>query len=165
MERKWIAPVALALLALPTLASAQSTDRIENEARSGYEAVMQGLGKVFRNNTVTPEDMTRLLTEDFVLIMPNGQPIRGRAGLEGFFRSVNAWASVSDWSFETESFHSDGRFAYARGVETTTGTAKKDGKPITEAVQFLAVYQRQPDGRWLLQSAMNTRMPPKPVTP
>jgi ketosteroid isomerase-like protein len=76
-------------------------------------------------------------------------PDQGRGAIQG---SLNKAFSKTNYNCtgRFESIREIGDLAVGWGVDTCTETPKPIGSPATTKERWLAVFERQPDGRWLI---------------
>ena len=101
-----------------------------------------------------------LYSED-ARLHPPGRVVEGREAIERFFTS-GPKRKVLHHSLETESLEIRGDTAIETGVWKST-VKVGDGDPSTSSDRYLLVWQRKPDGRWLIEQDWWHR-PDPPVT-
>ena len=98
------------------------------------------------------EDFDRLMSvfyaEDPVLMAPNARARKGKDAI------LLAYQKDSESNIEhvdssvAEAVRVSGNMAAAWGVDTGTTTPRSGGEPIKYIVNWLMVFERQPDGGW-----------------
>jgi uncharacterized protein (TIGR02246 family) len=99
-------------------------------------------------NAGDPAALARLYTEDAVSITPN-RVMRGRSAIEAFHRD-NFSRSQPACTWVINGAHVLEKQAAVWGVDTCTETPKSGAAPSTGSTNWLTVYERQPDGSWLV---------------
>ena len=91
--------------------------------------------------------LSRLTTDDHIMMMPNRAPVEGKAANDAIngrafeqFRFDETWTPV-----ETRV---SGDLAYQRGTFITRATPKTGGEGRSIAGKFLRIYRRESDGSW-----------------
>jgi ketosteroid isomerase-like protein len=98
-------------------------------------------------NTGDIATLSRLTTEEHVMLAPNRAPIVGKAAND----AVNGAAFERfdfDESWNPEETILAGDWAYQRGTFTTAATPKAGGDKRVVSGAYLRIYRRQPDGEW-----------------
>ena len=110
-------------------------------------------------NTGDYEAVNALVAEDYVVMIPNRPPTIGKeriaAGNKTFmqqFRNIETWTP--------EETVVDGDLAFQRGVYDLTFVPLKGGESRRVYGSYLHIYQRKPNGRWMLTRAATTSFPP-----
>lgn len=100
------------------------------------------------------------LTTDVVMMSPNEPVINGAAGVRAWLREAHDQATFNLRYTESHVVVA-GDWAVERYVAAGTITPKKGGKPTEERAKGIHIYQRQPDGGWLIaQDIWNSDSPP-----
>ena len=91
--------------------------------------------------------LSRLTTDDHLMMMPNRPPVEGKAANDAIngrafeqFRFDETWTPL-----ETRV---SGDLAYQRGTFITRATPKTGGEGRSIAGKFLRIYRRESDGSW-----------------
>jgi ketosteroid isomerase-like protein len=107
------------------------------------------------------EAWANLHTPDVVKMGPNGPPARGRAELiESMSRTLEAMEFAS-FDIDAEETVILGDVAYSWCMYTWKARPRGGGDPILYDGKALSIYQRQPDGSWLLShDCFNSNVPP-----
>lgn len=94
-------------------------------------------------------ERTAAFWADDAVIIPQGQPVvEGRAAIHAFVADAFATPGFRiSWKSARPVFSPDGRFAYMRGVNTTT-MAAADGSPVTLSGRGLTIWRLDTDGQW-----------------
>ena len=98
--------------------------------------------------------LNALVADEYTMILPNRPPTSGRAAIQaGNASFLGQWHDVENW-IPAETIVS-GDWGFQRGTFEMTMTPKQGGgEPRHVTGNYLHVYHRQPDGRWLLARAM-----------
>ena len=102
----------------------------------------------------------RVVTDDTVLMPPNEQPVAGRAAIVDWFAGVVRQARTTSVDVPQREVIVSGDHGIERGSYVWTVTPVAGGSPIVLRGNFLAVYQRQPDGEWrVIRNIWNSTLP------
>ena len=105
-------------------------------------------------------DLARLLTlmaDDAVFLNPGQAPV-GREGFSAKFSTAHQNLRISCRS-DLEEVVVIGEVAYAQSRDTLSVTPRAGGAAAHLAGHRLAIYRKQPGGRWLLARDANTLSP------
>ena len=106
-----------------------------------------------------PASVAALYTEDATLLAPNTEPIRGRQGIEAFFKA-GMQMGIREATLETVDVDYLGDTAYEVG-DYTMKIAPEGGEAVTDKGKYLVVWKRQGDGPWRMAvDIWNTNTPP-----
>ena len=137
---------AMALLALaactpsaPAESEADAIAAIAEFNRQYLEAI----------NTGDIDALAALTTEDHMMISSGGAPMVGKQALVDAMTSAFARLDF-DESWAPEETVVSGDLAYQRGTFVVNAMPKAGGEPVHMTGNFLRIYRRQPDGRWLM---------------
>jgi uncharacterized protein (TIGR02246 family) len=94
------------------------------------------------------QGFTSLYADDAALFLPNAPLVTGKDSVRKTWGALFATPGFSH-SFETVKVEVSrgGDLAYASGTYTMTMNDPK-GKPVTDKGKYVAVYKKQPDGKW-----------------
>ncbi|OYP35152.1 YybH family protein [Rhodopirellula sp. MGV] len=122
-------------------------EAIRNVQRRWFRATMSGDLSM----------LDSLMTADVVFLSP-GRPPFGR---KEFFKSFQAMKDQVTMECEGEfiEIKIDGDLAVATGLIQITVTPRFGGEPTSLTGNTLTVFNRQPDGRWLLSRDANLVAP------
>ena len=85
------------------------------------------------------------------MVLVNGVPaVRGRDSIRTFYDQFFQVMPIRDMTSTTEEITVSGMFAVETGMSTLSLGGPGQATPVTVAGKYLAVWRRQPDGRWLL---------------
>jgi uncharacterized protein (TIGR02246 family) len=102
-----------------------------------------------------------LMADDVVFLNPGQAPF-GREGFPAGFTAAHQKARITCIS-ELEDVVVVGEVAYALSRDSLSVTPRATGEATQLAGHRIAIYRRQPDGRWLLARDAHTLSPvPKP---
>ncbi len=100
-----------------------------------------------------------LYTEDATLLPPNSETIRGRQGIEAFFKA-GIEMGIREATLETVDVEYLGDVAYEVGAYTMR-IQPAGGQATTDKGKYVVVWKRQADGPWKLHvDIWNTNSPP-----
>jgi uncharacterized protein (TIGR02246 family) len=102
-------------------------------------------------------------TDDFVLLPPAGPIVRGKAAnaamVEQARPQLEKFVPVA-YEVQFDEITVAGNYAFAWGTFRTVARVREAGSDIASSGKLLRIYQRQPDGRWLMHRTMSTIDPP-----
>ena len=86
-------------------------------------------------------------TEDAVLVFPNEPAVEGRVAIQAFFE---LFPSITQ--FEPTIVQMDGRgdLAFVRATYAMTYIVEGTPEPIHDRGQYVEIWRKQPDGKWLI---------------
>ena len=87
---------------------------------------------------------------DAVVYVNGVPPVRGRDAIRVFYDQFFQAMPIRDMAFVTEEITVRGDLAVETGENSLTLAGPSQATPATVAGKYLAVWKRQPDGRWLL---------------
>lgn len=106
------------------------------------------------------DDMVSVYAADVAYMPPNAPLLTGR-------EAAMEWAAATAEAYEIDAEYTGsavtvaGDWAIERYAGSFTFTPKAGGAPITDTMKGIHVYQRQPDGSWLIaQDIWNADGPP-----
>jgi uncharacterized protein (TIGR02246 family) len=103
------------------------------------------------------EQLLTMVTDDLVLINPEGAPI-GREGFAAKFSGAHEQLRI-DCRSELEEVVVVGEVAYTRSRDTLSVVPRAGGDAMRLAGYRITIYRKQPDGRWLLARDAHTVSP------
>jgi ketosteroid isomerase-like protein len=94
--------------------------------------------------------MNSLVAENHIMMIPGRSELTGQAAIrESNAHLVESYTNREIWTPAETVVAGD--WAYQRGAFDITLTPKKEGvRPIRSVGKYIHIYQRQPDGRWLM---------------
>ncbi len=121
---------------------------VQDTNREWMEAIKRG----------DPASLAALYTEDATLLPPNSEAIRGRQGIEAFFKA-GIQMGISEATLETVDVEYLGDVAYEVGAYTMK-IEPEGGQATTDQGKYVVVWKREGDGPWKLAVDMwNTNTP------
>jgi uncharacterized protein (TIGR02246 family) len=102
-----------------------------------------------------------VFTEDAVRMPPNEPLQQGREAIEAW-ASAN-WGPITTTELSQKALEIDGRgdLAYVRGSYSATVEVPGVPEPVKDVGKFLVILRKQPDGSWLVSTAIyNSDNPP-----
>jgi ketosteroid isomerase-like protein len=137
---------SLALLAACTRAT-QDSAAAEAEALAAIaEFNRQYLEAI---NTGDIDALAALTTEEHMMISSGGPPTVGKQALVDAMTGAFARFDF-DESWAPKETVAAGDLAYQRGTFIVNAAPRAGGEPVRMTGNFLRIYRRQPDGRWLM---------------
>jgi ketosteroid isomerase-like protein len=88
------------------------------------------------------------ITDDAVLMPPNGPPVTGREAIGSWNRSMSSQFRIQDYASRDDEIVVAGDWAFRRATADWTLTRTAGGAPIRDVVKFIIIYRRQADGSW-----------------
>ena len=156
MSTRISAAAAVAAVSILTLACGAgpnpdvATSDADEAARAAITAASQAFAQAFRDGDVTA--LMSRMTDDAVVSLPQGD-LRGRSGVEAFYRDFFSTGSVTSLRVTPEPLQIDGSLAVETGTYEET-IAIAGAEPTDVSGSYLMVWQRQPDGAWRIQRFM-----------
>jgi uncharacterized protein (TIGR02246 family) len=89
-----------------------------------------------------------LITNDAVLMPPNGPAINGRDAIGSWNRAMSSQFRIQDYASRDDEIVVAGDWAFRRATADWTLTPTAGGPPIRDVVKFMIIYRRQQDGSW-----------------
>jgi uncharacterized protein (TIGR02246 family) len=123
----------------------------EHDLAADLAAIEQVNAKTLRAlNTNDLELMNSLVAPNHIMMIPNRPEISGKEAIEASNKNlVESWTNVETWTPAETVVAGD--WAYQRGAYDITLTPKRNGiPPIRSVGKYIHIYQRQPDGGWLM---------------
>jgi len=103
------------------------------------------------------ESVAAVFTDDAINMSPGAPSDSGSAAIEKSFAAFLA-ANKVELTQTTDEVQVAGQTAYERGTFRQTVTPKT-GQPSTERGRYLAIWRRQPDGKWKCSRFLYNEMP------
>jgi ketosteroid isomerase-like protein len=97
--------------------------------------------------------LSSLTTEGHVILIPNREPIVGKAANDAANRGAFERFTFDETWTPVETVI-DGDLAFQRGTFTTIATPRGDGERLEVSGSFMRIYQRQPNGEWRMTRDM-----------
>ena len=88
------------------------------------------------------------LTDDAVLMPPNGPPVSGKAAIGTWNRAMSLQVRISNYLSRDEEVVVAGDWAFRRAAVDWTLTPLAGRPAIRDSGKYIIIYQRQPDGSW-----------------
>jgi uncharacterized protein (TIGR02246 family) len=93
--------------------------------------------------------LAALTTEDHMMIASGGEPLTGKDALvQAMTGAFERFEFDESWTSKETVVSGD--LAYQRGSFVVVATPKAGGEAARTSGNFLRIYRRQPDGRWLM---------------
>jgi ketosteroid isomerase-like protein len=98
--------------------------------------------------------LNAMVAENHIMMIPGRPEIVGKGAIEASNRNlIESWNNVETWT-PVETVVA-GDWAFQRGGYDITLTPKREGvNPIRSVGKYIHIYQRQPDGSWLMTRDM-----------
>jgi uncharacterized protein (TIGR02246 family) len=121
-------------------------------ARS-YEADVQALNELQSQVdsaiiTGSTERYIALITEDAVLMPPNGPPVNGRDAIRSWSQTMSRQFRIQAYEASDEEVVVAGDWAFRRASVDWTVAPTAGGEPVRDLGKFIIIYRRQHDGSW-----------------
>ena len=102
----------------------------------------------------------RLVADDAVLMPPNESPVVGRAAIVKWFGAVVSQARTTGVEVPFREVIVTGDYGIERGSFVWRLSPAGGGPPFESRGNFLAIYERQPDGEWkAIRNIWNSTVP------
>lgn len=105
------------------------------------------------------EAVSRLYSDDAILIPPGEDPVRGRASLLERYRKGFAEDTI-ELAFTSEETEVAGEWAFDRGRTHGKATPKSGGEPRQIDDKYVMLLRRGEDGSWRISRLIWNRMDP-----
>jgi uncharacterized protein (TIGR02246 family) len=89
-----------------------------------------------------------LITDDAVLMPPNGPAVSGRNAIGSWNRAMSSQVRIQDYASRDEEIVVAGDWAFRRATVNWTLTPTAGGLPVRDVGKFIIIYRRQQDGSW-----------------
>ena len=145
----WVSLTVVAVL-LGCSAPPRSADPTETAAiRAAVDSASDRLFVALRTN-----DMDSLLSrvaDDVVMMPPNEAPVRGKAAMRNWYAGFLAQVRTTALTVADREVFIGSGWAAERAAYEWVVTPVGGGKPIVDHGNYMQIWQRQPDGRWLFK--------------
>jgi len=136
-------------------ACAPQNSRTEPASDTNDAAVRQTIARITREFPVharaaNADSAAAWFAPDAVVYVNGVPPVRGRDAIRVFYEQFFQAMPIRDMAFVTEEIIISGDLAVETGASSLTVAGPGQATPATVAGKYLAVWKRQPDGRWLL---------------
>jgi ketosteroid isomerase-like protein len=117
------------------------------------------------DSAITAADIDRylmLLSDDAVLMPPNGAPIVGKSAIGSWNESMADQFRIASYSSVDDEVIVAGDWAFRRASFDWTVVPARGGQTLRDSGKYLIVYRRHPDGSWRVARDIwnsNTRAP------
>ena len=140
--------------------AAAATSADAADAGQAIEAAMTNYVEAVKRGD--PAAIAASYTDDAIVVMPSGPPMKGRAELSKGFADMLASSSVTTLRSSNVERTITGDVAVETGAFEVTMQPKALGRETTDRGQYMVVWHRQPDGSWRMARAFNRAdTPPK----
>jgi uncharacterized protein (TIGR02246 family) len=133
--------------------AAAATSADAGDARQAIEAAMTKYVEAVKRGD--PAAIVASYTDDAIVVMPSGPPMKGKAELNKGFADMLAASSVSALRSSDVERTISGDVAVETGAFEVTMQPKALGRETTDRGQYIVVWHRQPDGSWRMARAFN----------
>jgi len=116
------------------------------EAKAGIAATWAAFNTHWTANHAR-ESVAAFFTDDAINMIPGTASDSGRGAIEKRFAAFLAANKVSELTQTTDEVQVAGQTAYERGTFSHKVTPNT-GQPSVERGRYLAIWHRQPDGKW-----------------
>jgi uncharacterized protein (TIGR02246 family) len=90
----------------------------------------------------------QFLTDDAVLMPPNGGPVIGREAIRSWNQAMSKQFSIKDYRSVDDEVVIAGDWAFRRATFDWTLIPAVAAEPIRDSGKFIILYHRQEDGSW-----------------
>jgi uncharacterized protein (TIGR02246 family) len=89
-----------------------------------------------------------LITDDAVLMPPNGPAVSGKNAIGSWNRAMSSQFRIQDYASRDDEMVVTGDWAFRRATMNWTLTPTAGGAPVRDTGKFIIIYRRQQDGSW-----------------
>jgi ketosteroid isomerase-like protein len=130
-----LAPLHLGCRAAPSEADVQALNKLQSEVDS---AIIAG----------ETDRYLALLTEDAVLMPPNGPPVSGREAIGSWNRAISRQFRIQEYRSVDDEVVVAGDWAFRRASIDWTVAPVAGGQPVRDSGKYIIIYRRQKDRSW-----------------
>jgi len=128
------------------------------EARAGIAATWAAFKPHWAANHAR-ESVAAFFTDDAINMIPGTPSDSGRVAIEKRFAAGFAASTMSEVTQTTDEVQVAGQTAYERGTFSQKVTPTT-GQPSMQRARYLAIWRRQPDGKWKCSRFLFNDLPP-----
>jgi ketosteroid isomerase-like protein len=88
------------------------------------------------------------LTEDAVLMPPNGPAVSGKEAIRSWNQAMSRQFQIRDYASHDNELVIAGKWAFRRASVDWTLVPAEGGRPIRDRGKYIILYRRQADGSW-----------------
>ena len=148
-----LALIAGALVLSTTTAHAQLVARVEERVRpASTELAAMRAAFVDALNTRDAVKLAALYTPDAVVVLSDGRVLHGAGEIGAHFDRTSSSSAAGTLTL------TPGRFDESGEIRSETGSTvetRNDGSAVVNGA-YVAIYSRQPDGRWRIAMELRT---------
>jgi uncharacterized protein (TIGR02246 family) len=133
--------------------AATATSADVGDARQAIEDAMTKYVDAVKRGD--PAAIAAAHTDDAIVVMPSGPPMKGRSGVSEGFAKMLAASSVKELRSSNVDRTVTGDVAVETGSFAVTMQPRAIGQEVTDKGQYMVVWQRQTDGSWRIARAFN----------
>jgi uncharacterized protein (TIGR02246 family) len=148
------ATLIVAAVFVPSVIAAQ---RSEGAARGGIDQTNRGFMSAFKAGDAA--GAAALYAPNVIVVEPDGARYEGKTKVAALVKQYMSLFDFTSFDITVDSFGSSGDLAWAGGKEIATLADKKSKKSTSQTNTYLAVYERQADGKWLMRYLQETQLP------
>jgi uncharacterized protein (TIGR02246 family) len=89
-----------------------------------------------------------LITDDAVLMPPNGPPVSGKDAIGSWSREMSSQVRIQDYASRDDEIVVAGDWAFRRATADWTLTPTAGGPSVRDVAKFIIIYRRQADDSW-----------------
>lgn len=145
----------LVLLTLGCAPAARDTTADEAAIRAATDRFVQVL------IAASPDSTAALFAEHGALYPPNSPAVVGRAAVREWSNQMFAAMKMTGGQVSFEEIRVAGDWAVGHGTWAFQGTA--GGQGFVDTTHFMAIWERQPDGAWLVSHDLWNSILPLPA--
>lgn len=155
------ATLAVVAVVLACSAPPRAADPTETAAiRAAVDSASDGLLAALRTNSM--DSLLSLTADDVVMMPPNEAPVRGKAAMRNWYAGFLAQVRTTALTVtEREVFIGSG-WAAERATYEWVVTPVGGGQPSTDHGNYIQIWQRHSDGRWLFSREIWNSTDPVP---
>ena len=159
--KKTIACVLVPGFVCVLAACAQTPTTSGSASAAGIAAINEYNAQTLKAlNSGDVDALNALMADDYVIFLPGRPPIQGIEGIRAANKSfLGQWNDRETWTAVETVVQGD--LGFQRGTFELVLTPKAGGASRRSVGTYLHVYQKKPNGKWLLTRAMTTTLPEK----
>jgi ketosteroid isomerase-like protein len=155
------ASLAVVVFVLGCSARPRSADPTESTAiRAAVDSASDGLLAALRTNSM--DSLLSHVADDMVMMPPNEAPVRGKAAMRNWYAGFLAQVRTTALTVSERDVFIGSGWAAERGTYEWVVTPVGGGQPSTDHGNYIQIWQRHPDGRWLFSREIWNSTDPLP---
>jgi uncharacterized protein (TIGR02246 family) len=155
-------PTLLAIIPLALLCTGCQTSSIAGDVEALNRLQKQVDSAIIAGAT---ERYVALITDDAVLMPPNGAPVIGKDAIRLWNQAMFKQSRIQSYSSVDDEVVVTGDWAFRRARIDWTIASTAGGAPARDSGKYIIIYRRQADGSWrVARDIWNSNSQPRPTT-